>query len=122
MKEQKDISTRKDIEVLVDRFYDRVQADTLLAPVFSHVDWVKHLPVMYNFWSSMLLGESSYRGNPFQKHVNLPITGAHFERWLKLFVQTVDEQFAGPRAEEIKERAGNIANVFQYKMGLLEHG
>src|SRR5688572_11201046 len=118
----KDIVDRKDIEVLVDRFYDRVQADFLLAPVFKQVDWVKHLPVMYNFWSSMLLGETSYRGNPFQKHVNLSITGEHFEQWLRLFVKTVDEEFAGPGAEEIKQRAENIAHVFQYKMGLFEKG
>jgi len=122
MKERKDIIDRKDIEVLVDRFYDQVQADPLLAPVFSHVHWEKHLPVMYSFWSSMLLGEGSYRGNPFQKHVHLPITAAHFEQWIKLFVRIVDEEFQGPQAEEIKQRAGSIAHVFQYKMGLFEHG
>ncbi len=122
MSERHDIQERKDIELLVDRFYDRVQADPLLAPVFNHVDWQKHLPVMYNFWSSMLLGEASYRGNPFQKHAMLAITGAHFQQWLKLFIATVDELFAGLRAEEIKERANNIAHVFQHKMGLFEHG
>ncbi|HEY3406314.1 MAG TPA: group III truncated hemoglobin [Ohtaekwangia sp.] len=122
MTEKNDIVSRKDIEMLVDRFYDRVQADPLLAPVFNHVNWNKHLPIMYSFWSSMLLGEGSYRGNPFQKHVMLSITGAHFGQWLSLFIHTVDELFAGGNAEEIKQRAGNIAHVFQQKMGLFEHG
>ncbi len=114
-----DILTHNDIENLVNKFYERVKADALLAPQFSHVDWVKHLPIMYNFWSSMMLGDSSYQGNPFQKHTNLPIGQEHFSEWLTLFIQTVDENFKGEKADEIKTRAQNIALVFQHKMGLL---
>jgi hemoglobin len=119
MNELSDIITRKDIEVLVDKFYERVQMDPLLAPHFSHVDWVKHLPVMYNFWSSMILGEQSYRGNPFEKHINLPIGTEHFTAWLEIFTKIVDENFKGVKAEEIKTRARNIAQLFQYKMNLI---
>lgn len=114
-----DIANRFDIEKLVNRFYDQVQVDALLSPVFSHVDWPKHLPVMYNFWSSMIFGEQSYTGNPFEKHIHLHIGGEHFAQWLKLFTGTVDENFAGSNAEEIKERARTIAGIFQHKMGLL---
>ena len=114
-----DIVNRHDIEILVDRFYEQVQANTVLAPVFSHVDWPKHLPVMYSFWSSMLLGEMTYRGNPFEKHIHLNIGTEHFEQWLKLFRETVDQHFAGSNAEEIKQRAESIARIFQHKLGLL---
>ena len=62
-----DITNRDDIKLLVDDFYKKVQADELLGPVFSHVNWPHHLPIMYDFWSSMLLGDQSYRGNPLQK-------------------------------------------------------
>jgi len=115
-----DITNRKDIEKLVDRFYEQVQANTLLAPVFSHVDWPKHLPVMYSFWSSMLLGELTYRGNPFEKHIHLNIGAEHFAQWLKLFTETVDRHFAGSNAEEIKQRAQSIAGIFQHKLGLTQ--
>ena len=115
-----DINTRADIEQLVNNFYERVKTDPVLAPKFSHVDWVKHLPVMYNFWSSMMLGDQSYQGNPFQKHINLPIGREHFSEWLHLFIQTVDENFAGEKSEEIKTRAQNIAILFQHKLGLLK--
>lgn len=74
---------------------------------------------MYSFWSSMMLGEFSYQGNPFEKHANLPIKQEHFSQWLNLFIQTVDENFKGDKAEEIKERAQSIARIFQHKMGLL---
>ncbi len=115
-----DITTRDDIKTLVDKFYEKVQADELLAPVFSHVDWPHHLPIMYNFWSSMMLGDQSYRGNPFQKHLPLPIETQHFSQWLKLFRETVENNFAGERADEILMRAESIAGIFQMRMGLIK--
>lgn len=117
---KEDIRIREDIQLLVNQFYDKVNKDSLLNPVFGHVDWETHLPVMYNFWSSMLLGDRTYEGNPFQKHINLPIQSKHFDCWLELFVDTVNENFMGAKAEEAKERARSIAQVFQYKMNLLK--
>lgn len=114
-----EITEREDVVLLVNSFYEKVKQDSLLGPVFAKVDWPRHLPVMYNFWSSMLLGEQSYQGNPFQKHVGLEITVSHFDRWLELFHQTVDENFRGEKANEVKDRARNIAGVWQYKLGLL---
>lgn len=113
-----DIETREDVKLLVDRFYDKVKVDGLIGPVFSHVDWPHHLPTMYNFWSSMLLGDQTYRGNPLQKHLPLAIQPAHFDRWLALFRKTVDEHFTGEKAEEVKTRANSIAGIFQVKLGL----
>ena len=115
---KQDITSRKDIIILVDSFYEKVKSDSLLGPVFAHVDWPKHLPVMYNFWSSMLLGEMSYRGNPLQSHLPLPIDSTHFNKWLTLFNQTLDEHFEGEKTEETRMRARSIAGVFQHKMGL----
>jgi hemoglobin len=66
----------------------------------------------------MILGEQSYQGNPFQKHLPLNIDHKHFAEWLTLFCETVDENFQGKTAEEIKARAQSIAKVFQYKMGI----
>jgi hemoglobin len=116
---KEDIKTREDIVNLINLFYDKVNKDALLAPVFSHVDWVAHMPTMHNFWSSMMLGDKSYEGNPFQKHISLPIQPTHFERWLQLFTATVDENFEGNKAQEIKQRAQSIASIFQHKMGLI---
>lgn len=48
----KDITTEEDIQLLIDTFYAKVNADALLSPVFNgfaKIDWPKHLPVMYNF-------------------------------------------------------------------------
>lgn len=114
-----DIQNRQDIELLVRTFYNKVNEDALLSPVFNDfakVNWEKHLPVMYDFWGSILFGEANYKGNPFLKHIPLPISKNHFERWLSLFVETIDENFAGEKAEEAKKRAASIAGIFQYKL------
>jgi len=120
IKQRADIRTRKDVELLVNSFYEKVKADSLLAPTFANVDWPHHLPVMYNFWSSMLLGDMSYQGNAMGKHLALSITRDHFTRWLELFTKTVDEHFEGYNATEAKTRAQSIAGLFQHKMGLME--
>lgn len=116
---KKDIVNRKDVELLVNKFYDKVKVDELLEPLFRDVDWSHHLPIMYNFWSSMLLADQSYNGNPLQKHLPLPLQPEHFQEWLKLFTQTLEENFTGDKAFEAKERAKSIALIFQHKMGLL---
>jgi hemoglobin len=113
-----DIQTRADIEKLVNAFYAKVQTDVLLAPVFSHIDWPKHLPLMCDFWSLTLLGDPGYRNNMVQKHLGLPIKPEHFNRWLSLFNSTVDELFAGEKAAEAKSRAYSMAVVIQVKLGL----
>jgi len=114
----KNLTDTPDIELLVNSYYDKVKQDPLLAPVFADVYWPAHLPVMYRFWATMLLGNQSYAGNPFQKHVGLKIEGRHFERWLALFTETVDMHFEGPMAEEVKSRAQSIAGVWRFKLGL----
>ena len=115
-----DLTTRDNIEQMVTTFYGKVNKEPVLAPLFAHVDWDHHLPIMVDFWSSILLGDMRYQGNPFQKHIGLPITSEHFNQWLKLFIETVDESFAGPKADEAKSRANSIAGIFQYKLGLLD--
>lgn len=119
----KDITTPEDIREMVNTFYDKVQADPLLGPVFNEVasvDWSSHLPIMYTFWENLLLGSARYTGRPFPKHAPLPISTQHFVQWLDLFEATVNELFVGEKAEEAKGRARAIALVFMGKMGLLK--
>jgi hemoglobin len=75
---------------------------------------------MYNFWSSVLFGTMAYKGQPFPKHMRLPIERSHFSRWVELFTATTDDLFSGEKAKEIKQKATSIAHIFQLKMGLIE--
>ena len=120
---KKDIENRKDIELLVNRFYDKVIADRVIGYIFNDiakVNWEKHLPVMYDFWENTLLYSGTYTGNPMEIHNRLnkvvPLTATHFQQWLDLFNSTVDELFAGEKARLAKQRAISIATLMQIKI------
>jgi len=121
---KRDIENEEDIKLLVDTFYGHVNTDDKLGPIFNdfaQVDWDHHLPVMYNFWSTVVFGSMAYKGQPFPKHMRLPVKREHFSRWVELFVQTVDELFEGVKAVEIKQKATSIAQVFQMRLGLMDY-
>ena len=118
-----DIETREDIEQLVDSFYKQVLQDPQIGHFFTEVvqlDWEKHIPVMYDFWESILLGASRYKGNPMVKHFDLDqkasLEAVHFERWLALWEQTLKKHFTGPKAAEALSRARQIAALMQVKV------
>jgi hemoglobin len=116
-----DIQSTQDIVLLVDTFYEKVNADVILAPVFNEeagVNWQEHLPKMYQFWGTQLIGTQDYKGQPFPPHMKLKITPIHFQQWLKLFIETVNQLFEGAVADLAIYKAKNIATIFQYKLGL----
>ena len=115
MEEKKELLNLDDIKVLVDSFYGKVRSDELLAPIFNERirdNWPVHLEKMYRFWQTVLLGEHTYTGSPFPPHASLPVDKSHFEQWLKLFRQTLDEQFSGEKAKEAKWREDKMAEMF----------
>ena len=115
----KEIMSREEVKILVDLFYEKVQKDDTLADIFNSIiknRWPQHLEKMYRFWETVLLGEKTYRGNPFLPHSELQVNKTHFDRWIELFVETVDENFYGEKAEESKWRAEKMAEMFQTKM------
>jgi hemoglobin len=114
----REIQTINEITLLVNQFYKKVQEDELLGPIFEKVingNWEPHLEKMYRFWETVLLNNHTYHGSPFAPHAKLPIGADHFKRWLKLFLETVDENFSGEKAKEAKWRAEKMAEMFQYK-------
>ena len=120
---KKDIENREDVVLLVNTFYNSVKENQKLFYVFNtiaQIDWEIHLPKMYSFWASLLLGEHSFSGNPMEKHVALsnmtPMTEVEFNEWILLFEKTVDDLFEGSTANDAKLRAGNIARLMLHKI------
>lgn len=121
-----DLTDRADIERLVDTFYAKVRQDDLIGFIFNDVaqtDWAAHLPKMYAFWETVLFRAGTFSGNPLATHARLvPLTTmgpTQFERWLTLFTATVDELFAGEKADVLKASAADMANVIYAKINNL---
>ena len=119
----KDIETIEDIQKLVNSFYQKVEKDETIGFFFNDigkVNWSLHLPKMYNFWETLLFGNSVYKGNPMSKHFPInhikSIQKHHFDHWLKLWTNTVNEHFSGETANLAIYKAKNIANLMAYKM------
>lgn len=118
----KDITTRADIEHLVNTFYDKIMVDDKIGFFFTEVanlDWDKHLPKMYSFWETILLSKTSYTGNPMAKHVALnkkeSMKHEHFDHWIKLWKATVNTNFEGKNASEAIKRATLMAELMKFK-------
>jgi hemoglobin len=123
-----DLDRREAIAVLVRDFYRQVAMDDLLGPDFAdaHVDWSVHVPKLVDFWAKQLLGEPGYEGNPLRAHERVhahrAFTPDLYERWLELFTETIDEQFAGPCAELAKARAHRMARALRLVLDGVDTG
>ncbi|WP_229580256.1 group III truncated hemoglobin [Persicitalea jodogahamensis] len=124
-----EITSRADVENLVNTFYDKVRDDPTIGIIFNeiaNVNWDTHLPKMYDFWEGILFGSGNYRGRPMPPHFKLneshPFRPEYFDAWLALFYQTVDELFEGEKAAEAKMRAMNIAAVMEHRIGQINAG
>lgn len=118
-----DIETRADVEGLVRAFYERAMADPIIGFIFTDVaalDLDAHVPVIADFWETLLLGASSYGGGAFAPHAALDrrvkLRYGHFARWVALWTLTVSERFEGDRAEAAKAHAVRIATAFHRRL------
>lgn len=118
----KDIESRKEVELLVDSFYQKVQQDEIIGYIFNdiaNVNWEKHLPKMYEFWEAILFGKKGFTGN-LEVHYKLnkihPFKEEHFDRWKSIFFATIDENFEGDFALLAKQKARSIADLMLFKI------
>ena len=119
----RDIQTKEDIAEIVASFYGDLMKDELLSDFFTRVvrlDLEVHLPVITNFWASVLLHDMSYRGNVMVKHIELhakkPIEDQHFDRWLNTWIKHVERAHKGPIADEAIKRARLMTDLMKHKV------
>ncbi len=123
MSEKKDIENRSDIEQILVSFYQKAFADELIGHFFTEVvplDLDTHLPVITDFWESVILNQQVYRKNVMQIHQHIhqlsAIKKEHLDRWVHLFSTTVDEFFEGEKTCLMKQRATSIAALMNIKL------
>ena len=124
-----DITCREDIEKFIVAFYEKVKADETIGFIFTDVvkmNWEKHIPLIVDFWETILLDNPVYRNNAMEVHFDLnkkiPLQKEHFKSWLLLFGNSIDELFEGKIADLAKTRAKSIADVMLFKMNNTNKG
>ena len=119
----KDIETRADIELLMQTFYNKALIDETIGYFFTEVvplNMEAHMPLIVDFWETVLFGKAAYKGNVMQVHQHIHSLSTfkeeHFARWVFLFYQTINELYSGDHAELAKQRAESIATLMRIKL------
>jgi hemoglobin len=122
-----DLDSRAQIHDLVVRFYREVVFDDLLGPVFdevAEVDWAVHIPKLIDYWCRVLLGHPGYDGFMLGAHQRVhekePLRDVLFDRWLRLFEESVDQGWRGLIADQAKAHAVRMAAVLARRLGATE--
>ena len=118
-----DISTRQDLELLIHQFYSTALTDKEIGHFFTEViqlNMEKHIPVITDFWESVILDNMIYRGNVMVKHIELnrlsKMTRAHFDRWVGIWEQTVVNNFEGENADATIQKAKTMRELMLFKI------
>lgn len=111
------------IQQVVNEFYAAARRDPVIGPIFNRVipepAWPAHLSTIADFWSSMLLGTGKYGGRPMPKHMAIPeLEDVHFQRWLRLFRETVTRLCSPEIAAIFIERSERIGNSFRMNIAM----
>lgn len=109
---------------IVSLFYQKLFADELMRHFF--VSFLEpnslevHLKILVDFWDGVLFHTGSYSKNAMKPHIDkhkeTPFKKEHFDRWIFLFKESVDDLFAGQNTEVLKNRAESIGTVMQLKI------
>ncbi len=123
-----DLRSREDIAEVVQMFYRSAIDDVSIGYIFTEVAQLnleEHIPVICDFWETVLLGNMVYKGSVVYKHILLSrkskLLPEHFERWLSIWISTVDGLFAGEKAEEMKNRAHMMAEMMKHKINYFDN-
>tara|TARA_B110000971_G_C20005420_1_gene498879 strand:- start:1279 stop:1662 length:384 start_codon:yes stop_codon:yes gene_type:complete len=123
-----DISSRKDIKLIITKFYELLLVDENMIPFFEDIvvqnQLEEHIEIITDFWSDLLFDTNSYANNVMKKHVDKNVFVAfkkvHFTIWISYLFETIDAYFEGENAVNMKSRASSIATVMELKMGVYE--
>ena len=124
-----DITSRKDIKLIITKFYDKLLVDKKMFPFFEEIveknELEHHLEIITDFWNDILFDTITYHNNVMQKHLDkntfVEFKKEHFTIWVSYFFSTIDTFFEGENALNMKTRATSIATVIQLKMNVFKN-
>jgi hemoglobin len=116
---ERDLDTEAEIFEMVTRQYSDVVQDDLLSPYFTfgpgYLDWQAHIASVTDYWCHVVLYAPDYSIDVIESHRHLhehqEFTPALFDRWLDIFVDTVNGGWTGPNATWATKRATGMARA-----------
>lgn len=108
------------IRTMVECFYNTIQQDTMLGPIFDSIvqDWDAHYEKMTRFWSSAVLRAGTYSGRPIEAHRFGGLTEAHFRHWVSLFSKSCNDVFTEQEASIFIELGKKMASSIAIRIGV----
>jgi len=113
--------TRANIKNLVNVFYAKAIRDKEIGAFFvnalgedmTNEAWSKHIELLTDFWSTMLVVQRSYIRDPFAPHALIPdLKRESFIRWMELFSASADEVYVSGIATRFKKKAELFSKRF----------
>lgn len=107
-----DINNRNDIEKFIITFYENVKLDTVIGIIFNEIfpiRWEHHIPLITDFWESILFNNPVYKHNAMAIHFSLnkiyPLQQKHFDSWLNIFNSTINTMYKEPVCDLAKKES-----------------
>ena len=121
------INNRKDIRKLITVFFEKLLNHEEFRQIFfevAQIDILDHIETSMDFWESALFQTRKYKNELIETHLALHykyrLENKHFDEWLKIFNQSVDEMFEGEIAGIAKQKAYSLATIIKMKIDHLE--
>lgn len=120
-----DTITRENIERLVTLFYHEAMKDPLIGHFFilelgedlSGEDWIEHIHLLVDFWSTVFLDDTLYYSDPYGPHFTIVgLEDEHFKRWLELFSDTSHQIYTPQIAAQFTQKGLEYAQDFMQRL------
>ena len=80
-------------------------------------DWTDHIELLVNFWASVFLGDTLYKGDPYGPHFTIIDLGKEdFMRWIELFSEAANKVYVPEVANLFREKGISYSEDFMEKL------
>ena len=103
---KEDIRTRNDIEKMIIHFYEKVKPNREIGFIFTklvNIHWEHHIPLIVDFWETILLDNPVYKKNAMEIHYELDYSSvAHLSNQFKKITGLTPSHFKKIGADKRK--------------------
>ncbi|MGB3465198.1 MAG: group III truncated hemoglobin [Cyclobacteriaceae bacterium] len=119
-----DITSREDLELVVNDFYKKLINEAFVGKFFKHgvSKWSSHIKHVVDYWDSRIFSADTYDKSVLPIHIDIDkrfgntFEPKHFSEWVGFWNHCIDRRFHGDNATLAKEIASRMAENIYKKM------